>query len=39
MEVREMSERKNVDDRVWDRPRPFLVYLYAIIDFFMRIRK
>lgn len=39
MEVREMSERKNVDDRVWDRPRPFFVCLYALMDFFMRLKK
>ena len=39
MEVLEMSEKRNVDDRVWNRPRPFLVYLYAIIDLFRRLKK
>lgn len=35
----EMPERKNVDDRVWNRPRPFLVYLYTVIEFFRRFKK
>lgn len=39
MEVLEMSEKRNVDDRVWNRPRPFFVYLYAFIDFFKRLKK
>ena len=39
MEVLEMSEKRNVDDRVWNRPRPFFVYLYALLDWLRRIRK
>lgn len=39
MEVQEMSEKRNVDDRVWNRPRPFLVYLYTFIDFLRSFKK